>query len=52
MANFTNRQLVDRDLSVLTIINAERGSLLGIGALVPGPGAVSIGDRLASAEPA
>lgn len=42
---------LDRDLSVLSIINAERGSLLGIGALVPGPGPVSLGDRLSSSEP-
>lgn len=43
---------LDRDLSVLRTINAERESVLGIGALVPGPGAVSIGDRLSSPEPA
>jgi len=36
---------LDRDLSVLRTINAERESLLGVGALVPGPGVVSIGDR-------
>ena len=37
---------LDRDLSVLKSINAERDTLLGIGALVPGPGVVSVGDRL------
>ncbi len=40
---------LDRDLSVLKTINAERNSLLGIGALVSGAGSVSIDDRLVGA---
>lgn len=35
---------IDRDLSVLRTINAERGTFLGIGALVPKPGLVTVGD--------
>ena len=42
---------LERDLSVLRTINTERNSVLGIGALVPGPGPVSVGDRLSTVEP-
>ena len=42
---------LDRDLSVLKTINHERGSLLGIGALVGNPGSVSIGDQLTTTGP-
>lgn len=37
---------LERDLSVLKTINAERQSMLGIGALVPGPGTISVGDQI------
>ncbi|MBK5221288.1 MAG: MOSC N-terminal beta barrel domain-containing protein [Acidimicrobiia bacterium] len=38
---------IRRDLTVLKRINAERASLLGIGALVRSPGPLAIGDQLA-----
>ncbi|MEJ7844972.1 MAG: MOSC N-terminal beta barrel domain-containing protein [Acidimicrobiales bacterium] len=37
---------IDRDLDVLRTINRERGTVLGIGALVAEPGRVAIGDEL------
>lgn len=39
---------LERDLAVLKTINAERGSLLGIGALVAEPGSISLGHRLST----
>lgn len=38
---------IDRDLRVLRRINADRGSLLGVGSLVRTPGVVRVGDELA-----
>ena len=37
---------IDRDLDVLRTINRERGTFLGVGALVRTPGIVSVGDTL------
>ncbi len=37
---------LERDLSVLKTINAERATFLGIGAVVPQPGLVTIGDGI------
>jgi uncharacterized protein YcbX len=37
---------IDRDLSVLRTINAERGTFLGIGLLVEQPGRVTLGDEV------
>lgn len=37
---------VERDLSVLTTINAERGTVLAIGCLVVEPGSIALGDRV------
>ena len=37
---------VERDLSVLKAINTDMESFLGVGALVPQPGSISVGDRL------
>jgi uncharacterized protein YcbX len=39
-------QSIDRDLSVLKTINAERGGNLGIGGLVATPGLIAIGDEI------
>lgn len=41
---------LDRDLSVLKTIKVELGLLLGVGALVPGAGEVSLGDRVTPVE--
>jgi hypothetical protein len=37
---------IERDLDVLRTINRDRGGLLGVGALVLGPGAVAVGDEI------
>jgi hypothetical protein len=37
---------VERDLSVLTTINSERGTVLAVGCLVVEPGSIALGDRV------
>ncbi len=37
---------IDRDLDVLRTVNRERGSVLGVGALVSRPGRLQVGDAL------
>lgn len=39
---------LDRDLSVLRTIIAERGNFLGVGALVASPGTIAVGDTVSS----
>ena len=41
---------LERDLEVLKTISRERDNKLGIGALVPGPGRIAIGDKIAVAR--
>lgn len=41
---------IARDLDVLRTINRERGSMLGVGAMVVAPGSITVGDELIVAE--
>jgi len=42
---------IERDLSVLRTINSERETFLGIGALVPKPGAITVGNEIKRLSP-